>query len=69
MRIKPPFSEVFIVSIQANLYKILCTEKAGSTTSLGNVFTLIQVIFNLLNIFQSFDKSVEYLTVCKHNSE
>ena len=49
MSIKLPFSDIFIVITQTNLYKILCTEKVGSKMSLGNVFTLIQVIFNLSN--------------------
>lgn len=49
MSIKLPFSDIFIVIMQTNLYKILCTEKVGSKMSLNNVFTLIQVIFNLSN--------------------
>lgn len=49
MRVKPPFSEVFIVITEANLYEILCTEKTDNIRSSGNAFTPIQVIFNLKN--------------------
>lgn len=55
MKIFAPFSETFLVIIQANLHKLDCTENGA----LGNLFILIQIIFYLLHFVPSLDKSIQ----------